>query len=230
MVRSLRELVDVDDPAWPALADALVDSGASTRILPIEPSEGERCLYRLQVTARSTLGALALKTGGVTVGHGWLRVLGGGGHGLRDLAGVNNLRGETHSESPGLMLVAFDVLGGRFAINGGMLPGQSGEVCYWGPDTMQWQPTGLGHTDFVHWSITDGLDKFYAELRWNGWEHEVAEVALDAGLSIYPFLCTAESRPIAATSRRPFPWDELSQLLDELAALPEGKYRFESGP
>ena len=95
---------------------------------------------------------------------------------------------------------------------------------------MQWQPTGLGHTDFVHWSITDGLDEFYAELRWNGWEHEVAEVALDAGLSVYPYLCTAESRPIATTSRRSIPWDELSQLLDELAALPEGKYRFKFGP
>lgn len=67
-MRSLRELIDVDDPAWPALADALLDSGASTRILPIERSEGERCLYRLQLTAQSTLGALALKTGGVTVG------------------------------------------------------------------------------------------------------------------------------------------------------------------
>jgi hypothetical protein len=227
-VRSLRELIDVDDPAWPALADALLDSGASTRILPIETAQGERCLYRLQVTARSTLGALALNTGGVTIGHGWLRVLGGGGYGLPDLAGVNNLRGET-SESPKLMLVAFDVLGGRFAINGGALPGKSGEICFWGPDTMQWQPTGLGHTDFVQWSLTDRLDEFYAELRWIGWEREVAGVPLDAGLSFYPFLCTAESRPIAATSRRPIPWDELRQFLDELAALPDGQYCFKFG-
>lgn len=94
------------------------------------------------------------------------------------------------------------------------------EVCYWGPDTLQWQPCGLGHTDFVHWSITDGLDEFYAELRWDGWEHEVAEVALDAGLSVFTFLCNAESRPIAATSRRPIPWDELSQLLDALQRSP----------
>jgi hypothetical protein len=123
------------------------------------------------------------------------------------------------------MLVGLDVLGGRFAVNGGALPGPSGEVHYWGPDTMRWQPIGLGHSDFVHWSISGGLDELFASLRWDGWELEVAGVALDQGLAVYPFLCTAESRPIGATTRSPVPWVELSRLLDELAALPEGHSR-----
>jgi hypothetical protein len=71
-----------------------------------------------------------------------------------------------------------------------------------------------------------GLDAFFTDLRWDGWRLEVAGVALDQGLAVYPFLCTAESRPIGATTRRRVPWVELSQFLDELAQLPEGRSRF----
>lgn len=202
---------------------------ASARVLPVDRAAGELCLYCLQVSARSTLGALALNTGGITVGHGWLRVLGGGGLGLPDIAAVNGLEG-TPTPPPPLLLVAFDVLGGRFAINGGGLPGDAGEISYWGPDALLWRPIGFGHTDFVYWSTTDGLDAFYADLRWAGWEQEVAAAALDEGISVYPPLCTAESRPIGATSRRRVPWTELSGFLDELAAAPEGPVRFRITP
>ena len=34
-------------------------------------------LSRLQVTARSMMGALALSSGGMLVDHGWVRLLGG---------------------------------------------------------------------------------------------------------------------------------------------------------
>lgn len=192
------------------------------RILPVDRAKGERCLYRLQVSARSTLGARSFNTGGVTVGHGWLRLLGGGGHGLPDLAAVNGSSKPPTSPRPALLLVAFDVLGGRFAINGGGLPGGAGDINYWGPDTLQWQAKGLGNTDLVHWSTTDGVDAFYADLRWEGWEPQVEAVALDEGIAVYPPLCTAEGRSVGSTSRPLVPWTELSALLDELAAVPDG--------
>lgn len=230
-MRSVREVADVEDPAWPSLEDLLLDSGPSTRIVAVECAAGERCLYRLQVTARSTLGALALNTGGVSIAYGWLRLLGGGGEGLADLATVNGLGEPTAtSVSPSHLLVAFDVLGGRFAVNGGALSGESGEVNYWGPDSLEWQPIGLSHSQFVSWSLTNELDQFYVDLRWQGWRDEVADVALDAGLAVYPPLCTAESRPIEATTRRAVPWTELAGQLDQLAELPEGPFRFETGP
>lgn len=217
-MRSLRELAEVAEPAWPALAETLLARHPRGRILPVERAAGERCLYRLQVTARSLLGALALHTGGLTIQHGWLRILGGGGHGLPSLAEANGMEDPTPSSAtPPLLLVAFDVLGGRFAVNGGGLPGELFEVSYWGPDTLEWQSIGLGHGDFVHWTLTEGLDDFYADLRWDGWQAEVAAVPNDRGLSVFPPLCTKESRPVANTNRRPVPWAELTALLDELA-------------
>ena len=227
-VRSIQELLDVPDPAWPELAEALLERHPRTRILAIDRADGERCLHRLQVTLRSTLGALAFHTAGVTVDGGWLRLLGGGGHGLPSLADVNAIGDPAPNSSvPGLLLVAFDVLGGRFAVNGGALSADAGEVCYWAPDTLEWQGLEVGHTDFVHWSQTDRLDDFYADLRWDGWETEVAAVPLSHGLSMWPPLCAQESRPIGATSRRPVPWSELSAFLDKLAGVPTGRYRIE---
>lgn len=225
-MRTLAELRDVEDPAWPALADAILGASTAT-LVPVGPSAGEACLVALQVTARSTLGALALNAGAVLVDRGWLRILGAGTDGLPSLAAANDLAPAAPRASPPFLLVAFDVMGGRFAVDGGGLGGSPGEVHYWSPDTLDWTPLGLGHSDFVRWALDDGVADFYADLRWDGWEDETAAVGLDQGLSIWPPLCSTESRPIAATTRRPVPWRELSDLLDDLAAqLPrEGTVR-----
>ena len=229
-VRQLRELADVSDPAWPALADVLLDAAPTAQILPVEREAGERCLLRLQVTASSTLGALALHTGGVAIDNGWLRILGGGHNRLADLGTVNGLSELSSPAPPPILFVAFDVLGGRFAINGGGLGGALGEVNYWGPDLLVWQPIGFRYSDFVCWSLSDEMASFYRDLRWDGWQDEVAQVGLDAALSVYPPLCAAESRPIDETARRSVPWAELSAYLDELARLPDGPVRFSIGP
>jgi protein involved in polysaccharide export with SLBB domain len=54
-----------------------------------------------------------------------------------------------------------------------------------------------------------GLAGFYRDLCRPGWPEEVAALGADQGLSVYPFLFTAESRPVAQASRRPVPFAEL---------------------
>ena len=76
------------------------------------------------------LGALALNSGGMLGDHGWVRLLGGGSGRLPDLATVSGPGPQAASAPPLSLTVGFDVLGGRFAVNGGGLPGQPGEVCY----------------------------------------------------------------------------------------------------
>ena len=131
-LRSPSELADVDEPAWPELA-ALIDAAPSpVVVLPVPVDQARAVLYRLQVTARSALGALALNCGGLLIDHGWLRVLGGGGDALPDLATVNDLGDPVQSQGPpSFLAVAYDALGGRFAIDGGGLGIQQGKVCYW---------------------------------------------------------------------------------------------------
>lgn len=62
----------MEDPAWPELA-ARFAGAENARVIPISRPAGPKVLNRLQVTARSTLGALALNCGGVILDHGWLR-------------------------------------------------------------------------------------------------------------------------------------------------------------
>lgn len=64
------------------------------------------------------MGALALPTGGLLVDTGWLRVLGGSGgdRGLPSPPQANDLPGD--EQPPAAPLVGYDVLGGRFEVNG----------------------------------------------------------------------------------------------------------------
>src|SRR5688500_10736024 len=134
-MRTLAELRDVHEPAWPALQAAISQAGSRVVMRPVDAAAGGECLYRLQVTARSALGALALNCGGLLVDHGWLRVYAGGSDRFPDLASVNGLQGE-EGAPPSHLLVGSDVLGGRYAVNGGGLSGEPGEVNYFGPDTL----------------------------------------------------------------------------------------------
>lgn len=217
-VRSVAELRDVDDPAWPGLWLTLTGARVPVRVLEVDPSAGERTLCRLQVSARSTLGALALHTGGLLVDHGWVRVLGGGSE-LPDLATASGLGdpGEA-SEPPPWLTVGYDVLGGRFAVDGGGLGVRAGEVCHWGADTLRWEGLGVGHTAFVHAAVDGALSDLYEPFRWPGWQDDVSAVAPDQGLALYPPPFTVQGQDPAAVHRRPVPFVQLLAFGDDMAA------------
>jgi hypothetical protein len=221
-IRPNAELIESAVPAWPALQELIRRSSVPVTVLPVEREDGERTLYRLQVASSTTLGALALETGGMLVDSGWLRLLGGGYLGddglLVDLAGANELGDpEEDAPAPSVFTVAHDVLGGRFAVNNGALPGEPGKVCYWGPDTLEWTLLGITHTAFVEWALSGSLAQFYQDLRWPDWADEVKGLPPDQGLACYPFLFSDEGRDIAETLRVPVPFDELTTLLEDLA-------------
>lgn len=208
---TLDELIDRDDPALPLLEQWVAATSTSADVLPVERGAAEATLLALQVTTRSTLGALAFHTGGVLVDGGWLRVLGGGSPRLpRDLAGWNQL-GAPRVRLPGALLVGDDALGGFFAVDGGAFGGPPGRVWYLSPDTVEWESLDLGHADWVYWALTGDLRGFYQSMRWPGWAEELAGLAPDQGLSIVPFLW-AEGPPLAERSRRAVPLEELWAL------------------
>lgn len=214
-MRTLAELRDVDEPGIDHIRRWMADAVRPVELLAPGGSTDD-VLLRIQVTRWSALGALAADTGGLLVDHGWLRHLGGGSPRLpRDLARWN--LGDDTARCDGAMLVADDVLGGFFAINGGGLPGKPGEMAYLAPDTLAWEPMGMGHAAFVGWTMTAALDEFYADQRWSGWEAEVAAVGGDEGLSVVPFLW-ADGPPIGERSRRPVPIEELWHLWQSIAA------------
>lgn len=197
-----------DDPAWPALEKAARASAHTVEILPPENDEARRrCLEAVQVTTRSTLGALAHETGGILVDGGWVRVLGSGHPRLpRSLGTRNEQLGVplTHH-----LLVADDAVGGVFAINAGALGPSPGRVYYFAPDSLGWEDTGHGHTSWMHWLLSGNVADYYASLRWPTWREDVATLRGDQAFHLHPPPFTSEGRDPSKVSRRAVPLDEL---------------------
>lgn len=215
--RSADALRDTIDSAWPHI-ESLIDATAEVRVLPADVSRRDVALEALQVTTRSSLGAIVGECGALLIDHGWLRILGAGADGLPGVHEANTLSGTP----PPSLDVAWDALGGRFAINGGGLDAQPGEVCYWGPDTLDWQAIGSGHSAFVSWALSGGTSDFYESLRWEGWEPEVEALAPDQGLSLWPPPFTQEGRDPAHAARTAVPLSELHHFYVDMAGQVSG--------
>src|SRR5437763_322001 len=108
--RSIDELLATDDPAWPLLGEWI--RAAVNRVEVIASGPGAAAdLHLLQVTARSTLGAVVYHTGGMLIDGGWVRVLGSRSERLaRSLIEWNAACGiDLEPGAPPLLLVADDV-------------------------------------------------------------------------------------------------------------------------
>ncbi len=191
-------------------------------VLPGSGKRGAEVLLQLQITTRSPLGALAFETGGLLVDHGWLRLLGSGGGRLQgDLARWNGL-GPTPLVAPfeGAMIVGHDAVGGFFALDGGALGDGKGSAWYLTPEVLEWQPLGFGYSGLLQFALSGDLAKFYADVRWPGWEQEVAALPPDRGYSFTPPLFT-EAESLASRSRQDVPMVELLgqhlELMNQLA-------------
>ena len=127
------------------------------------------------------MGAIVYETGGILIDHGWLRILGSGHTKLqRTLPGWNEVR------SSGFYLVADDAVGGFFALNGGSLGSDLGSLYYFAPDTLAWEPMGISYSQFIPWSVSERLQKFYENARWPSWVDAVKNLHADRCFSFYP--------------------------------------------
>jgi len=212
-MRTLAELIATPDPAWPQVQSWIRDSKNPVEILPADADRRAGALISAQVTLHSSLGAVIYETGGLLIDNGWIRVLGSGSDRLpRSVPERNTGKTLSREEAPPpFLLVADDVLGGFFAINGGGLGSETGNVYYFATDTLEWESLGRGYTDFLLWLFTGDLEMFYEPYRWNGWREEVSNIRGDEAFSIYPFL-SAQGPSIELRSRRTVPIDELYKL------------------
>ncbi len=210
-MRTLAELVNLAEPAWPMVLEWVGVATKPVEVLPVDRPASEAALVALQVTTRSPMGAVVYESGGLLIDHGWVRVLGSGHPRLpRTLPGWNWERMIfNEGEAPPFLLVADDVVGGFFALNGGALPGQPGNVFYFAPDSLEWEDLDGGYTDFLYWLLTGNLDGFYADYRWEGWREEVTALPGDEGYLIFPFPFAKDGGPLAGRSRKGVPLAEL---------------------
>ena len=219
-MKPVEELINLEQPAWPHVQPWLAAATNPVEVLPVvDDATRRQALHETQVTTRSPMGAVIYETGGILIDSGWLRILGSGHPRLpRSLPQWNH--GRTLSapgQPPPFFLVADDVTGGFFAIDGGGLQLAPGKVCYFGPDTLKWENTGRGYAEFLQWCLRGDLAKYYETFRWPGWREEIATVSGDQAISFHPFL-SAAGPPTAQRSRRPCSLAEIYRLHVDAAA------------
>jgi hypothetical protein len=206
--------VDLRDPGWPVIEQMIARATHKVEVLPVEDANGERTLLAIQVTTRSPMGAIAYQTGGLLVDQGWIRILGGGSQRLpRTLANWNFPDGDhAHPRMPGAFLVADDVLGGFFALDGGVFGGKTHNVFYFAPDALRWEDLGRGYTEFLDFVLTGDLEKFYRAQRWRGWQEAADMLAGDRAFDFYPMLFAQSDGGIEGRQRRDAPLDEIWRM------------------
>jgi hypothetical protein len=204
-VRSLTDLVELHDPAWPEIEAAIAAAPYRAVVLARDPQRADEELLRLQVTTRSWLGAVVHHSGGLVIDHGWLRVLGSGNdeHHLVSL-------GQANDNLAGGIIVAQDVLGGQFA----WMPNAGNPtIWYLAPDTLSWEDCERGYGDWLAALIGGGTTAFYEDLRWPGWARETESCRLDQAINVLPPLWTRQGKDVGAASRRPIPMSEMTSLI-----------------
>ena len=104
-------------------------------------------------------------------------------------------------------LIAYDILGGLFAINIEKL----NSIEYFAPDTLEWEDLEIDYKEFLYWVTTNQLGTFYQEL--------IVPDLLTLDLSLeknevvltYPFIWSMEYTPSGAV-RKIVPFKELLEM------------------
>jgi len=147
------------------------------------------------------LGTVVYETGGVSIANGLLRLLGSGAG--RSLQQTHEELGRPLDGSyPDFLMVADDMLGGLFALNGGRFgrDGQ-GQVFYLAADDVVWVPLNVGYTDFVSWCLNGDLNQFYKPFSHLQAYEMQPRPTFDAVYSFYPFLWTKEAKTTEPNTR-----------------------------
>jgi Protein of unknown function DUF2625 len=218
VTKTLEQLIDAKEPAWPQVTEWLKKANKPVEVLEVLPRRGANVLVALQVTTRSPMGAIAMQTGGLLIDHGWVRVLGGGCTRMEgDLARWNGLTAKPLVQPiPGAMFVATDAIGGFFALDGGALGDGKGAAYYLPPDILEWERIADGYSALLRFFLGGDLARFYADYRDANWEADVKALAPDAGWAFFPPLF-AEPEAGKPRSREAVGLPELLKLNMDIA-------------
>ena len=135
--------------------------------------------------------------------NGYLKILGNDSE--NGFSYCNELFSKCYNSSR--CLIAYDILGGLFAINIEKL----NAIEYFAPDTLEWEDLEIDYKDFLYWVTTNQLDTFYQELIVS--DLFTLDLSLESNEVVltYPFIWSMEYTPSGA-ARKIVPFKELLEM------------------
>jgi len=195
-MKSVEELIDVKDTGWNLLNEWIETAKNKVEMLPVDIDNAKDALYKIQVSTKSSMGAVVYSTGGILIDNGWVRILGSGNAKLnRSLPDWNKGKAfkEFGDRAP-FLLIADDAVGGFFILNGGALGSDMGKVYYLAPDSLEYEPLDLSYSDFLNFCFNGDLEQFYKNIIWRTWKTDVIGLHGDQVYNFYPYLWTKEGK------------------------------------
>lgn len=190
---------------WNKIMDVLRAAQNHVRVYENRNDIGER-LCAWNINEASVLGNILMNTNGINV-EGYIRIYGGGGEKKFDKYN-DKLKS---LESGRKLYVADDIFGGLFAIGNGDFDGNAEQMWYFAPDTMEWEQMEFTYAGFINWCANADVLGYYKS--WDCLETREIRNTIEEnqGVSIYPFLWTAEC-DINSASKKVVPFFELIEM------------------
>jgi len=197
-MRTVEELIDINEPGWKIVSEWINTAKNKVEILKADPSKAIDALYKTQVSTRSPMGSIIYNTGGILIDNGWIRILGSGNQKLnRTLPDWNKGKSfSEYGEQPKFLLIADDVIGGFFILNGGEFGEDLGKIFYFSPESLEYEPLGINYSEFLQFCFNTNLEDFYQNKRWKDWKNEVSILDGNKMFSFQPYLWSKEAKGI----------------------------------
>ena len=189
------------------LNEMIGNSKSEIRRIEGDQAEGHKVVKELGLNENTTLAAVISCFSGLTIGK-LIRILGQGNSESQSICEINNVVNGIPNTIRGTLIAATDIFGGMYAMNVEAFDAPAGQIFYFAPDTLDWEPLGMKYSQFLYWALNGDTDKFYDTMKWNGWEQYADMTKFDQGILIYPFLWSKEVK-IETASKNIVPFVEL---------------------
>ena len=203
-MQTLEQLNDASKSAWGTISQWIERARNHCEVIKKDQSCAERELFTMQMPTSSPMGAVIYETGGILIHYGWLRILGSGSFKLpRGLMDWNFSKSFNQSgDKPKYLLVADDIIGGYFALNGGSLGDNLGKIYYFSPKDLTWHDLNFTYTDFLAWALNGDIEAFYQNLFWQNWQEDVKQLDGNHMIVFTPELSEDKTTDINQRERR----------------------------
>lgn len=191
----------VKDTIWEEICKTIRNSQNEIKICPIEHSNS----IDFHKIRDPYLSSIINNSSGIRINK-WIHLLGHDSNGTKGFDFFNN----TFSNL-GVIIIAYDLIGGLFAINTEMLRTGKNHILYFAPDKLEWEDLEFDYLNFLNWCFNGDISVFYDFMKCDEIINLVSNISENEMILIYPFLWSKEFN-LTTSLKKIVPCEELIKL------------------